>query len=177
MLALALFALYPSSRVCIALHNVTNSDWIEMQTGQEVCSTEAPRPPQSRCSHSLFRRAGARTTSDRGASALEFALVIPVLLLLLFGIIEFGVIFQNQLALTHAAREGARMAAVGQWNVTTVKARAYPVVPTVTVSPATPSTTPHGTAITVTLTYNYDWVLLPFPGTIQLKSQAVMRRE
>lgn len=118
-----------------------------------------------------------RVKSDRGASALEFALVIPVLLLLLFGIIEFGVIFQNQLALTHAAREGARMAAVGQWNATTVKARAYPVVPTVTVSPNPPTAATHGQAITVTLTAPYDWVLLPFPGTIQLQSQAVMRRE
>lgn len=124
--------------------------------------------------HTVIRRA---VKSERGASALEFGLVIPVLIFMLFGIVEFGVLFQNKLALTHAAREGARMAATGQWNETTVKSIAYPITPTVVVTPSPPSTAARGQAITVVLSYNYDWILLPFPGTMQIQGKAVMRRE
>ncbi|MEX5301822.1 TadE/TadG family type IV pilus assembly protein [Kocuria sabuli] len=45
---------------------------------------------------------------ERGAAAVEFALVVPVLLLLLLGIIEFGRAYNTQISLTHAARETAR---------------------------------------------------------------------
>ena len=50
---------------------------------------------------------------DRGQAVLEFALVLPILLLLLFGIIEFGIVFHDNLVLNQAAREGARLGAVG----------------------------------------------------------------
>jgi Flp pilus assembly protein TadG len=46
--------------------------------------------------------------SERGAAAVEFALVMPLLLLLVFGIVEFGLIMNRQITVTHAAREGAR---------------------------------------------------------------------
>jgi Flp pilus assembly protein TadG len=50
--------------------------------------------------------------SKRGQGLLEFALIVPVLLLLLFGIIEFGRILNQQLIVSEAAREGARAYAV-----------------------------------------------------------------
>lgn len=50
---------------------------------------------------------------DRGAAAVEFALVVPMLLLLVFGIIDFGRMLNVKITLTQAAREGARAAAVG----------------------------------------------------------------
>jgi len=53
-----------------------------------------------------------RLHSDSGAVAVEFALVMVSLLLILFGIIDFGFAFNNQLAVTAAAREGARIMAV-----------------------------------------------------------------
>lgn len=53
-----------------------------------------------------------RLHSDSGAVAVEFALVMVPLLLILFGIIDFGFAFDNQLAVTAAAREGARTMAV-----------------------------------------------------------------
>ncbi|MCL8026622.1 TadE/TadG family type IV pilus assembly protein [Nocardioides bruguierae] len=56
------------------------------------------------------RRAGARP--DRGAAAVEMALVLPVLLLLLFGIITYGMMLSFRQGLTQAAAEGARAAAV-----------------------------------------------------------------
>jgi Flp pilus assembly protein TadG len=60
------------------------------------------RPPSSR-----------RTASDRGTAAVEFALVLPVLLLIVFGLIDFGRALNAQISLTGAAREGARLAALG----------------------------------------------------------------
>ena len=50
---------------------------------------------------------------QEGQSLIEFAIVLPVLLLVVFGIIQFGIIFNAQITLTHAAREGARVAVVG----------------------------------------------------------------
>ncbi|GAC1440589.1 MAG: hypothetical protein NVS3B26_10220 [Mycobacteriales bacterium] len=49
---------------------------------------------------------------DQGAAAVEFALVLPVLILVLFGIIEFGIAFAQELSLNAGAREGARLGVV-----------------------------------------------------------------
>ena len=58
------------------------------------------------------RRDGAG--SDRGAAAVEFALLLPLLLLIVFGIVDFGRAINAQITLTQAAREGARALALGQ---------------------------------------------------------------
>ncbi len=50
---------------------------------------------------------------ERGAAAVEFALVLPVLMVLVMGIVEFGHAFQVQAQLSAAARDGARSAALG----------------------------------------------------------------
>ena len=57
----------------------------------------------------LFRRHRA---DDRGATLVELALVLPILVLLVFGIVEFGRAYNAQVTLTHAAREGARVLAL-----------------------------------------------------------------
>ncbi|GIH08926.1 hypothetical protein Rhe02_69930 [Rhizocola hellebori] len=49
---------------------------------------------------------------DRGAAAVEMALLLPLLLMLIFGIIEFGLLLTAQIGVTEAAREGARAATV-----------------------------------------------------------------
>lgn len=46
--------------------------------------------------------------TDRGAAAVEFALIVPMLFLLIFGIVDFGRAYQAKVELAHAAREGAR---------------------------------------------------------------------
>ena len=53
-----------------------------------------------------------------GAAAVEFALLLPLLVLLLFGFIQFGVAFNTRIQATNAAREAARQAVVGidNWN-------------------------------------------------------------
>ena len=68
------------------------------------------------CSDSKYR--------ENGAAAVELAVVLPVLILILLGIIQFGIILNAQITLTSAAREGARHAAVtyeknmteGEWR-------------------------------------------------------------
>lgn len=57
-----------------------------------------------------FRRA---VDGDGGAAAVELALVLPVLLLVVFGIIDFGRALNAQITLTEAAREGARAESLG----------------------------------------------------------------
>jgi hypothetical protein len=49
---------------------------------------------------------------DRGAAALEFALVVPVLIVLVMGIIDYGMFFSDRLAVKQGIREGARDAVV-----------------------------------------------------------------
>ncbi|GMA28822.1 TadE/TadG family type IV pilus assembly protein [Arenivirga flava] len=55
-----------------------------------------------------LRRTRLRSASEEGAAAVEFALVVPLLLTLLFGIIEFGAAYNAQILVTNAAREAAR---------------------------------------------------------------------
>ncbi len=52
---------------------------------------------------------------DSGASALEFALVVPVLLLLVFGILDYGIYFANTLGAESGVREASRRAAVEEF--------------------------------------------------------------
>lgn len=61
-------------------------------------------------SYGRARRAGAGR--ERGAAAVEFALILPVLMYLVFGIISFGYMLSFRQALSQAAAEGARAAAV-----------------------------------------------------------------
>jgi Flp pilus assembly protein TadG len=51
--------------------------------------------------------------SERGAAAVEFALIAPLLFMLIFGIIQFGLAWSQKEIFVQAAREGARYAAVG----------------------------------------------------------------
>jgi Flp pilus assembly protein TadG len=51
--------------------------------------------------------------SESGAAAVEMALVLPILLVVVLGIIEFGFVFNAQISLTQAVREGVRVGSVG----------------------------------------------------------------
>ena len=58
---------------------------------------------------------GSATASrgERGVAAVEFAILLPVLVILLFGFIQFGIAFNSKIQATNGAREGARLAVVG----------------------------------------------------------------
>jgi Flp pilus assembly protein TadG len=55
----------------------------------------------------------AGTPRDRGAVAVEFALMLPLLLMLVSGMIDFGRALNAQISISHAAREGVRASALG----------------------------------------------------------------
>ncbi len=99
---------------------------------------------------------------------VELALVLPVLGLLLFGIVEFGIAFNNYLTLTDAVRAGARQAAVSRYVADPVGATESQLTAaasglntsqlqmSVTAPDGTPATWAPGSDVKVTATYPYD---------------------
>jgi Flp pilus assembly protein TadG len=127
--------------------------------------------------------------NERGASAVEFAIVLPVLMFILFGTIEFGMIMFSREVLTNAGREGARAGIVQQipkptmgeiQNVVTTylsKAGIKPSDVTVTVTGAQ-GVFPNN--LTVSTSYPYKFAsagLLGLGNSITLTTQTVMRHE
>ena len=106
-------------------------------TSRPTSRTRAGRPEQG--------------TGERGAAVVELALVLPLLLFVLFGVIDFGRMLNAQLTLTEAAREGARAAALGQDANARVQATAtnlHGVTDTVTACPAGGSATANAVVVT-----------------------------
>ncbi len=58
---------------------------------------------------------------ERGAALVEFALALPLLLVVLAGIVDFGFVFQRYEVITNAAREGARLATLPGYDSTAVE--------------------------------------------------------
>jgi Flp pilus assembly protein TadG len=106
------------------------------------------------------------TRDETGQTMAEFAIVLPVLCVLLFGIIQLGIVFNNYVTLTDAVRAGARQAAVSRNDgdptgatTTAVRSSAADLNQTslgVTVNSAWTA----GTPVTVTATYPYSINLL-----------------
>lgn len=98
---------------------------------------------------------------ERGATAVEFAVVLPLLMLLLFGIIEFGMTFWRAQSLEAAAREGARIASLSQSTRSDITAAVdnaiggapFASAPTVAVTPdqSQPCNLRSGQTVTVTV--------------------------
>ncbi len=76
---------------------------------------------RQRSRHSISR---IRSTRKQGAAIIEFALVVPILLAMLLGIMEFAWMARNHLTLANASREGVRAAAVGK-TTTEIRNRVY----------------------------------------------------
>ncbi len=111
----------------------------------------------------------SRVDGDRGAAAVEFALVLPLLLLLIFGIVDFGRAWNMQLALTQAAREGVRSVALADGTNAAQRTRdaAFPVTGITVAVAACPATvTPASDAqVTASRTYNY---ITPVSGILNV---------
>ena len=120
-----------------------------------------------------------RWVSDEGAELIEYALVLPMLLLVVLGIAEFGFMFMRYEVITNAAREGARIAVLPGYSATDVQNRVSAYVtqgrvpttltnPTVTVANVdvpVPGRNPIS-ARRVTVTYTYNYMFLPGIGTL-----------
>lgn len=64
-----------------------------------------------------------RLAAEDGAELIEFALVLPLLLMILLGIIEFGMLFQRYYVVSNAAREGARVSVLPGYSDADVQTR------------------------------------------------------
>ena len=60
----------------------------------------------------MTHKTRVRGSGERGAAIVEFGIVAPLLLMMLFGVVEFGLLFGKKLDVSQGAREGARLAAV-----------------------------------------------------------------
>jgi Flp pilus assembly protein TadG len=108
----------------------------------------------------MRRGPGGRASRDRGAAAVEFALLLPLLLFLVFGIIDFGRALNAQITLTQAAREGARLAALGESNVVSGTQVAATGLSPVAVSVVTSCPVGAGAGVNakVTATYSFTFI-------------------
>lgn len=90
-----------------------------------------------------------RATRADGQAAVEFALVLPVVLVMAFGLVVVGVAVRNELAVELAAREGARAAVVSASPAAAAATAATRAVG----MPIDVATTSDATTVTVTVTY------------------------
>lgn len=115
------------------------------------------------------RRTGARRrmlADTRGQAVVEFALIVPVMLLLAFAIVQFGLVLNAQLGLTEGVRQGAQLAAMGDdaSQVTSAVAVNAPMVENLNVTAAT---TQGGAWVTVQAQGSVPVIVgdLPFLGS------------
>lgn len=117
--------------------------------------------------------------NERGAVAVEFALVLPILVTLLIGIMEFGMFYSAQVSVTAAAREGARIMAISDDPAAarTAVRTASPVLdPAVTDAQIVISgaCSPGATA-TVRINYTLDALTGLFGDSFAITGRAAMR--
>ena len=142
---------------------------------------------------------------NKGGAAVEFAVVLPLLLLLVFGIIEFGLLLYNKAMITNASREAARAGVVYASDPATgnidrlskeqmaaivdaycknylVTFSSAPQPLETNTDPQNPETLASGQMLRVTVSYHYDYLLMPaflsnLVGGIDLVANTTMRAE
>lgn len=125
-----------------------------------------------------------RLHTQRGAAAVEFALIVPLLLVLLIGIAEFGRAFQVQGTLSAAAREGVRLMALqndpaaARAAVRNASPSLDPVITDgqIAISPAScPEFNGSSTSVRLTISYPLPYLTGFFGTGIGLTGTGVMR--
>jgi Flp pilus assembly protein TadG len=124
---------------------------------------------------------GRTKHNEDGAAAVEMALVLPILLLLVFGIVEFGFIFNRYISVTHAAREGVRHLALGldpaEAELKAKGATGDIVSADVSEPINCTASSPTTDEVEMVCLTNYKLNLYVINSTISLSSSARMRRE
>jgi Flp pilus assembly protein TadG len=115
------------------------------------------------------RKRGSRRQGQRGETLIEFAFASVIFFMLIFGIIQFGIVIWNYNLVSNLAQEGARYAAVhgagsgatqNESQVATwVQSRAIGMAVTTTMSPSTaaPGNVIAGNPVAVTVTHTLNW--------------------
>ncbi len=133
-----------------------------------------------------------RKLNEHGVVAAEFALLLPVLLIILFGTMEFGMVMYGREVVTNATREGAR-AGIIQRIPTLSAAEIMTVANTYLVGTGISQSSvqfsvpslggPTGNPVTVRATYQYPWLipyiptLLGLPRPLPIQISTTMRHE
>ena len=135
--------------------------------------------------------------NNSGAAAVELAIILPLLLVLVFGIIEFGIILYNKAMLTNASREGARAGIVFTRDPSgaSIESRVNDAVdnfaanlisfggtPAISRSVTYPEGVESGRPLRVALQYTYTFLVLPrlsegLTASLSLDATTVMRLE
>lgn len=135
----------------------------------------------------MFQLISKLKKSPRGQSLVEMALVIPILIIVLFGILEFGRIFHSYLVITHAAREGARFGVISK-DVDQIKQKVRDTsgginlqLGDIDVNPSANDNLTTGVPLTVTVDYEVE-LFTPvladiLPNPVPLSASSTMRVE
>ena len=142
-----------------------------------------------------MKRLTEKIGNQKGAALVEFAIVLPLLLMFVFGMIEFSIMFYDKAVITNASREGARAgivydvpARISTGDIETIVGN-YCGGRLITFGSTNQETTTvsgpcinAGDTITVTVTYPYDFLVLPnfvttLTGSIDLSAVTTMRCE
>ncbi len=138
-----------------------------------------------------------RLRCQKGVAAVEFAIILPVLMIIIFGIIEFGLLLYGKQVITNASREGARagvvvgVSRVDDAGILEVMDRyiaanlvTFGSTPSlnITIDPVDRTDMDFGDELTVTVTYDYDFLVLPnfvasLTGMQTLVATTVMKME
>ncbi len=137
-----------------------------------------------------------RLRCQKGVAAIEFAILFPLLLLIIFGIIEFSLYLYDKQVITNASREGARAGIVAGHldgpaiqNVVTNYVTSNLITFGTPNTPVTAGFPPDGSMsmmrgdyLTVAVSYNYEFLVLPnfvasLGGVKTIQAQTVMRVE
>jgi Flp pilus assembly protein TadG len=127
---------------------------------------------------------GKRLRDERGASAVEFAFIVPLLIVLVLGIAEFGRAFQVSGTLSAAAREGVRVMALQNDPAAAraaVRNAATSLDPTITdgqiaITPAAcPTVNGGSTNVRLSITYSLPFLTGFFGDGVELTGTGVMR--
>ena len=126
-----------------------------------------------------------RASCDCGSELVEMAIVLPIFILLIMGIMDFGFLFQRYELVVNAAREGARLASAdASLSNPDVELRVQNYLSnagltgTATATAGNSTMTVSGVPIatkTVTVFYSSDFLFLP--GSVNLRSVSIMRVE
>jgi Flp pilus assembly protein TadG len=144
----------------------------------------------------------SETLSQSGTAAVEFALILPLLLIIVFGIIEFSIVFYNKAMITNASREGARygitfiyegpdngthptedkiIAKVNNYVDNGTRLISFSSLPATITTAVDGENGEPGDDLTVTVTYPYDFLILPRfadrVANLTLSAETVMRLE
>lgn len=114
------------------------------------------------------RFVGRVKVDDTGSELIEFALVVPLLLLIVAGIVDFGFMFQRYEVVTNAAREGARIASLPGYTPADVTERVRAYLTAGGLTPVDPVVTTESLALASGSTVNMTNVVVDYPSNYML---------